>query len=184
MSAKDVRNIWERIFSYFERLLTCKTKGGDWVISLVPLVVIFLLALRYGGSVGGFTFVLAVATIWNVKITQGLLRRSEEASRQSRRALENDVFRNIVFSTSQVNLQLRIARFPTEDRTKYVENFATGMLATLKNIDPSTFEKISEVIETWNKIDKRFPAITYLRALNKTKGKQVPNKPKKRIGNG
>ena len=68
-----------------------------------------------------------------------------------------------------MNAQLRIAKFPPEDRPKYIENFAAGMLATLKNIDPSTFERISNAIETWNKIDNKFPAITYLKALNKIK---------------
>jgi len=133
------------------------------------LIGIFILSIYFGGIIGAFTFVLAVATIWNIKITWGLLKQSEEASKQSRRALENDVCRNIVFSTSQLNAQLRIANFPPRDRPKYIENFAAGMLATLKNIDPSTFERISNAIETWNKIDNKFPAITYLKALNKIK---------------
>lgn len=184
MSAKDGRNIWERIFSYFERLLR-GTRKGDWVILFIVLIVIFVLAFCFLGPVESFTFVLAVATIWNVKITQGLLRRSEETSVQTRQAFEIDIFNKIVSSASQLNAELRaLKNFPQTERPEYVENFVTGMLATLKDIDPIIFEKIGEAIKTWNKIDNRTPATTYLRALNKTKGKQVPNKPKKRIGNG
>jgi len=120
--------------------------------------------------------VLAFVTIWNAKITRDLLKQSEEAFKQSRRALENDVFRNIVFSTSQLNAQLRIAGFPLKKRPEYIENFAAGMLATLQSTDPSLFKKISKAIENWCKTDNRFPAKTFLNALEKMKQYQKAKK--------
>ena len=136
---------------------------------IYSVIIIFIVSVRFGGVIGAFTFVLAAATIWNAKITRDLLKQSEKAFKQSRRALENDVFRNIVFSTSQLNAQLRIAGFPLKKRPKYIENFAAGMLATLQSTDPSLFEKISKAIENWCKIDNRFPAKTFLNALEKMK---------------
>jgi len=62
MSSKDFHNIWDKIFDYFEKSLQGLRKG-DWVILFIVLSVIFVLALWFGGTVGGFTFVLAVATI-------------------------------------------------------------------------------------------------------------------------
>ena len=51
---------------------------------IYSLIIIFILSVRFGGIIGAFTFVLAVATIWNIWIAQGLLKRSTEAFEQSR----------------------------------------------------------------------------------------------------
>ena len=128
-----------------------------------------------------FTIVLAAATIWNGKITQDLLKQSEEASKQAKRALENSIFREIVSPTLQLNAILRNDRllWDKRKRTPYIKNFAAGMLITLKNIDPIMFEKISEAIKTWNKTDSRTPATIFLKALEmvekyqKTKKKEL-----------
>ena len=67
----------EKIVNYFQRILSGKMEKGDWLISLILFGSIFVLSWWKGGPIGGFTFILAVATIWNIRITQGLLRRSE-----------------------------------------------------------------------------------------------------------
>jgi len=172
MSAKDVRNIWERIFSYFERLLTGKTKKGDWVILLILLGVIFILASRYGGPVGGFTFVLAVATIWNVKITQGLLRRSEETSRQSKASFENDVFRRVVFSISQLEAQLKISG--ESSYKKRCIDLALAMLGAIKISDASTYKRVKEVMkEVWPRSEQGLPIECIEEALKKLDGENT-----------
>ena len=51
---------------------------------IYSLIIIFILSARFGGVIGAFTFILAVATIWNARITQGLLKQSKEALGQSR----------------------------------------------------------------------------------------------------
>lgn len=51
---------------------------------IYSLIIIFILSVRFGGVIGAFTFILAVATIWNIRITRGLLKESERVSRQSR----------------------------------------------------------------------------------------------------
>ena len=109
-----------------------------------------------------FSFILAVATIWNGKITRALLK-------QTRQAFEIDTFNKIVSSTSQLNAELRKDKLMGKERIPYIENFAVGMLVTLKNIDPTMFERIGEAIKTWNKTDSRTPATSYLKALNKVK---------------
>jgi len=80
-----------------------------------------------------------------------------------------DIFNKMVSSTSQLNVELRSLKWSNKKRTPYVENFAAGMLITLRNSDPIMFQEISKAIETWVKTDKGFPAITYLNALNKIK---------------
>ncbi len=51
---------------------------------IYSLIIIFILSVRFGGVIGAFTFILAVATIWNIWITRGLLKESERVARQSR----------------------------------------------------------------------------------------------------
>lgn len=74
----------EEIVNYFQRVLRSKMEKGDWLILLILFGSIFVLSCWFGGPVGGFTFILAVATIWNIRITQGLLKQSKEALEQSR----------------------------------------------------------------------------------------------------
>ena len=109
-----------------------------------------------------FCFMFVVATIRNSKITRARLK-------QTRQAFEIDTFNKIVSSTSQLNAKLRKDKKMGEERIPYIENFAVGMLVTLKNIDPTMFERIGEAIKTWNKTYSRTPATTYLNALNKIK---------------
>ena len=141
-------------------------KNRFWIviiIGLVVLIVYFALKDKADWVMATFTIVLALATIWNIRITQGLLKQSKEA-------FEIDTFNKIVSSGSQLNAELRDTKnFPQEERPDYIENFAVGMLVTLRNIDPTMFEKIGEAIEIWNKTYNRTPAITYLNALNKIK---------------
>ncbi len=74
----------EKIVNYFQRVLSGKIEKRDWLITLILFSSIFTLSYWKGGPVGGFTFILAVATIWNIRITQGLLKQSKEAVEQSR----------------------------------------------------------------------------------------------------
>ncbi len=130
-------------------------------------VGIFIVSVYFGKVIGGFTFVLVLVTLWNATITQGLLKRSKEASKQAKRALENSIFREIVSSTLQLNAILRNDWYfkKKEKRTPYIKNSVAGMLIALENIDPTMFEKISEAIKTWNKMDSRTPATIFLETL-------------------
>ncbi len=128
--------------------------------------------------IGLFTFLLWQATKNYTEATKKLLKQSKEAFEQSRRALETDVFSKIVFSTLQLDAQLMISEFSKAKRPIYVQDFATGMLVALENIDPSIFKKISQAVEIWHNVDPRDPAGIFYRALNKTKGK-VNSKTKK-----
>lgn len=164
----------EKIVNSFQRVLSGKMEKGDWLILIILFGLfgsIFGLSWWKGGSVGGFTFILAVATIWNIRITQGLLKQSKEASKQAKRALESSIFREIVSSTLQLNAILRNDWYfrKKEKRTPYIKNSVAGMLIALKNIDRDMFEKISEAIETWNETDERTPATIFLEALDMVK---------------
>ena len=149
------------------------------LVATVSLASFFLTWIIYSEAytritatwvMAAFTIVLAVATIWNGKITQNLLKQSKEASRQTRQAFEIDTFNKIVSSASQLNAELRATKnFPQNERPDYVKNFAAGMLITVKDIDPIMFEKISKAIKAWNERDSRTPATTFLKALNKIK---------------
>jgi len=142
------------------------------IIGLLALMVYLILENEATWVMAAFTIILAVATIWNGKITQNLLKQSKEAFRQARQAFEMDTFNKMVSSTSQLNVELRSLEWSDKKRTPYVENFAAGMLITLKNSDPIMFQEISKAIEIWVKTDKGFPAITYLNALKKIKKHQ------------
>ncbi len=123
---------------------------GTWIIGLhvTPTWII-----------ATFTIVLAIATFWNGKITQDLLK-------QTRQAFEIDTFNKIVSSGLQLNAELRdTVNFPQKERPDYVENSIAGMLIALKNNDSAMFKKISEAIKTWNKTDNRTPAIMFSEAL-------------------
>lgn len=50
------------------------------IIGLVVLIVSLILKDEANWVMAAFTVVLAIATIWNIRVTQGLLRRSETAS--------------------------------------------------------------------------------------------------------
>lgn len=142
------------------------------IIGLLALIVYLVLKNEATWVIATFTVVLAIATIWNIKITQSLLEQSKESSKQSRRALEIDVFNKIVSSTGQYNAELRISGMSDPQRTAFVENFATGMLTIVKDIDSIMFQKISKEIKIWNKRDKGYPAQTFLNALGKIKQHQ------------
>ncbi len=84
MPTKDLHNMREETFNYFKRLVSDKMEKRDLLISLILFGSVFVVSWWLGGPVGGFSFVLAAATIWNVKVTRGLVSRSEEAFKQSR----------------------------------------------------------------------------------------------------
>ena len=71
-----------RLVKKIETSLRGKISKRDLLI--YSLIIIFILSVRFGGVIGAFTFILAVATIWNIRITQGLLKQSKEAFEQSR----------------------------------------------------------------------------------------------------
>ena len=150
------------------------------VVFTVPAICLFLIGIRaedkapwfmasFADLVALFTFLLWRATKEYTEVTKKLLEQSEQA-------LTTNVFREILFSTSQLNVQLRINNFDEKARPPYVENFAIGMLATLQSTDPSLFKKISKAIENWCKTDNRFPAKTFLNALEKMKQYQKAKK--------
>jgi len=135
-----------------------------WIIGVCLGIIIVYLALKDEPTwvIAAFTIILVLVTLWNAKITQGLLR-------ESRQAFETDTFNKIVSSTSQLNAVLRKDALMGKERIPYIENFAVGMLVTLNSIDPNMFERIGEAIKTWNKTDSRTPATSYLKAWNKVK---------------
>ena len=138
------------------------------MILLILLGVIFAPTLWFGGPVGGFTFVLAIATIWNAKITQSLLKQSEETSRQSKVSFESDVFTGIVFSVSQLEGQLRISG--TSDKKRCID-LALAMLGAIKISDVSTYKKVKETMkEVWPKSQQSLPIACIQEALKKLDG--------------
>jgi len=113
--------------------------------------------------IAGFTIVLAFATIWNAYITRGLLK-------QSKAAFESDVFRRIVFSTLQLDAQLKIAGM--SERGPYTVGLTVGMLKALEKSDPSTYRKIRETMEVWSKSEKmKGPEGIFREALKKSSKK-------------
>ncbi|MFQ6065840.1 MAG: hypothetical protein ACE5K3_01000 [bacterium] len=106
---------------------------------------------------------MAAATIWNAKITRDLLR-------QSKAAFESDVFRRIVFSTLQLDAQLRIAG--KSERGPYIVGLAVGMLRALEKSDPSTYRKTRETMEVWSKSEEmKGPKGIFREALKKSNEK-------------
>lgn len=83
MSALDY--LYKKLYwlgNKIEALSRGKMSKRDLLI--YSFIVIFIVSVYFGKIIGGFTFVLAVATIWNIWITRGLLKQSERVSRQSR----------------------------------------------------------------------------------------------------
>ena len=59
-----------------------KVNKRDLIIYIC--IGIFIVSVYFGKVIGGFTFVLILVTLWNTRITQGLLKRSGETFEQSR----------------------------------------------------------------------------------------------------
>lgn len=81
------------------------------------LIIIFVLSVGLGGVIGAFTFVLAVATIWNVKITKKLLKQSEAASKQSRAAFLGDMIVKTLSLEERVSEQWSSGKSLVEGRS-------------------------------------------------------------------
>jgi len=97
-----------------------------------------------------FTFVLAVATIWNAWVTRNLLRQSAEAFKQSstafdheRKAFRSNIISQIMFSAAQLagNTHTR----------QYAWSFVRGMMDALNKTDKHTYEKIETALKSWRK---------------------------------
>ncbi len=161
--------MFEKIVNYFQRVLSGKMEKGDWVILIILFILfgsIFVFSWWLGGPVGGFTFILAIATIWNAKITQGLLKQSKEAFKQSKTAFENDVFRKMIFSLLQLDAQLIAAT--VSNRNPQLLALALGMLGSLKESDSLIYERIERIVkELWPQkkqaLGKQTPAISILK---------------------
>ncbi len=135
---------------------------------IYSLIIIFILSVRFGEVIGAFTFVLAVATIWNIRITQGLLKQSEEASRQSKVSFESDVFTGIVFSVSQLEGQLRMSRTSNTLIKRRCVDLALGMLGAIKKNDVRTYRKVKEIMkEVWPKSQQTLPIACIQETLKK-----------------
>lgn len=63
---------------------------------IYSLIIIFILSVRFGGVIGAFTFVLAVATIWNIKVTRDLLKQSKVSSLTDMIIRSLDIEREVV----------------------------------------------------------------------------------------
>ena len=76
MSALDY--LYEKLSQLVKKIETSsRGKISKRDLLIYSLIIILILSVRFGGVIGAFTFILAVATIWNIKITQRLLRRAE-----------------------------------------------------------------------------------------------------------
>jgi len=141
MSTKDIHNMREEIFNYFQRFLSGKTEKGDWLISLILCSGIFVLSWWFGGPVGGFTFILAVATIRNGKITQGLLKRSEEAFEQSR----------ISFLTDIIDKTIEYGRtVPRQKKTAEQASYIVKKADIIKKINRERGSEFLEYMIDWS----------------------------------
>ena len=114
--------MFEEIVNYFQRVLIGKTEKRDHLISLILCGSIFVISWWLGGPVGGFSFVLAVATIWNVKVTRGLLSRSEETFEQSRISFLVDIVDRTIEHAEKFSQQNQKAQ-----QVKYIKNKARAI---------------------------------------------------------
>lgn len=100
--------------------------------------------------IAAFTIVLAFATMWNIRITQGLLRQSIEAFKQSstafdheRKAFRSNIISQIMFSAAQLAGNTFTKR--------YTWSFVRGMMDALNKTDKHTYEKIERALKDWRK---------------------------------
>ena len=89
--------------------------------------------------IAAFTFILAVATIWNIRITQGLLKQSEEASKLSRdtglynyaisyltsfvKTLEKDKLRELYTRTARKTIYDALEELLSPETAKKIKQF-------------------------------------------------------------
>lgn len=134
------------------------------------LIIIFILSVGLGGVIGAFTFVLAVATIWNIWITRGLLKESERVSRQSR-----DMFlADMVVRISQYTVELFHRKGPdTSEKLK-------GLVDALKTLPYQ--EALEGALDSIDKgLSKRFMCIWESFVVQYTKShKRIYKKIKKK----
>ena len=91
---------------------------------------------------------------------------------QSKASFENDVFRRVMFSISQLEAQLRIGT--TSEIKKRCCNLALGMLGAIKISDVSTYERVKEITkEVSPKSIQSIPIDCIQEALRKLDGENT-----------
>lgn len=112
---------------------------------IYSVIIIFILSVWFGGVIGAFTFILAVATIWNIWITQGLLKESKRVSRQSR-----DIF----FADMVVRISQYIAKL-YDKKGLTVSGELKGLIDELRTVPYQ--EALEGALNSINKgLSKRF----------------------------
>ncbi len=92
-----------------------KVSKRDLIIYIC--IGIFIVSVYFGKVIGGFTFVLVLVTLWNARITQGLLKRSAETFEQSRISFLVDIVHRTIEYVEKVPIMNREAR-----QIKYIKN--------------------------------------------------------------
>ncbi len=121
-----------------------KISKRDLVI--YSLIIIFILSVRFGGVIGAFTFVLAVATIWNIRITQGLLK-------QSKRAFEQSNMRSLLDITD--GLMSYIIKNQQDIGTDGAVRNCKNRLLILARVNPQEAEKAWEALKLWEGAERK-----------------------------
>lgn len=121
MSALDY--LYKKLYWLVNRIETLSQgKISKRDLLIYSLIFIFILSVYFGGVIGAFTFILALATIWNAIITQGLSKRSEEALEQSRISFLVDIVdRTIEYIEKLPAHQKRVKQ------TSYIRNKARAI---------------------------------------------------------
>lgn len=132
MPTKDIHKMREEIFNYFQRFLSGKIENRDWLISLILFGSIFVFSWWKGGPVGGFTFILAIATIWNIRITWGLLKQSRDAGLYNYainyltsfvKTLEKDKLREVYTRTARMTIYDALEELLSPETAKKIKQF-------------------------------------------------------------
>ena len=101
---------------------------------------IFLVSVYFGKVIGGFTFALVLVTIWNVRITQGLLRRSEKAFEQSRITSLIDI------TDRTINY---IEALPEHNKTAKETSYIINKARAIKRISTEVSVEFGEAMTDW-----------------------------------
>ena len=121
MSALDY--LYKKLYWLANRIETLSQgKISKRDLLIYSLIFIFILSVCFGGVIGAFTFILALATIWNAIITQGLSKRSEEALEQSRISFLVDIVDRTIEHVEKLPVHKKEV-----EQTSYIRNKARAI---------------------------------------------------------
>lgn len=124
----------DRLGSKIGTSLRSKISKRDLLILSFISIGIFIVSVYFGGVIGAFTFVLAVATIWNAKITRDLLKQSNTAF----------VINMIERMTDYIN------RNTTELGRETVISHTIGELAAIRKVNKELSDVVWEALGAWS----------------------------------